>query len=107
MPITIDGRPFNTSDRNRTVFASRVRPFSARYRPAPMPIGSPIAAAMPMRISVPTIALAIPPPGSPTGFGISVKKSSEMALAPSLTRWNRMKMSGSVATTAAVPAPRP
>ena len=28
-----------------------------------------------MRISVPTIAFAIPPPVSPTGFGIFVKKS--------------------------------
>jgi hypothetical protein len=29
----------------------------------------------PVTISVPTIALAIPPPASPTGFGIFVKKS--------------------------------
>jgi len=37
-----------------------------------------------MRISVPTMALAMPPPVSPTGFGIFVKKSQFSAVAPSL-----------------------
>jgi hypothetical protein len=31
--------------------------------------------AIPININVPTIALAIPPPVSPTGFGNFVKKS--------------------------------
>ena len=34
------------------------------------PIGTAISAASPVRISVPTMALAMPPPGSPTGCGI-------------------------------------
>jgi len=48
------------------------------------PIGTAKSAAIPMRISVPTMALAIPPPVSPTGFGILVKKSQFNAPAPSL-----------------------
>ena len=34
-----------------------------------------MADAMPISIRVPTIAFAMPPPLSPTGFGIFVKKS--------------------------------
>ena len=59
--------------------ASFVPPCSARYRPAPMPTGSPISDAIPTRISVPTMAFAIPPPASPTGRGMWVKKPSESA----------------------------
>jgi hypothetical protein len=38
----------------------------------------------PATISVPTMALAIPPPCSPTGFGMCVKKSRLSAPNPSL-----------------------
>jgi hypothetical protein len=86
MPSTIDGSPFNTSARNRTAVASRVPPLSARYNPAPMPIGRPMADAVVMRISVPTIALAMPPRGSPTGTGSRVNRSSEIVLAPFTSR---------------------
>ena len=71
----MDGSPFSTSERKRTVFASFVLPCSAQYSPAPIPIGRPNAAPIVIRISVPTIALARPPPLSPTGFGSFVKKS--------------------------------
>jgi hypothetical protein len=47
------------------------------------------------------IAFAMPPPASPTGCGVCVKKSSEIAPAPAFNRWNRMNSSGSVASTAA------
>ena len=58
---------------------------SARYSPAPMPTGSPIARRDAARASsVPTIALAIPPPVSPAGSGICVKNASSMDDAPCL-----------------------
>ncbi len=75
MPITIEGTPFKTSAVNRTSDPNVLLPYSARYTPAITPTGTANAEATPMRISVPTIALAIPPPVSPTGFGIFVKKS--------------------------------
>jgi hypothetical protein len=82
MPSTIDGRPLSTSARKRTAVASLVAPLSARYSPAPMPIGSPIADAIVIRMRVPTIALAMPPLPSPAGAGILVKKSIDNVLAP-------------------------
>ena len=38
-----------------------------------------------MSVSVPTMAFAMPPPGSPTGFGIFVKKSQLSEEKPCLT----------------------
>ena len=101
MPITIDGSPLRTSDRNRTAFARCVPRFSARYSPAPMPIGRPKPDAARIRTSVPTIALAMPPPSSPGGLGICVKNATLSDDAPTRTRCPRMKISGSVAATAA------
>ncbi len=49
-----------------------------------MPIGTAINDPRPVRISVPTIALAMPPPGSPTGFGMCRKKSRFSDWTPSL-----------------------
>ena len=50
--------------------------------PLKMPTGMARAPPWPTSISVPTIALAMPPPGSPTGFGIFVKKSPVQRLEP-------------------------
>ena len=72
----IDGNPFSTSDRNRTTVASRLPRYSARYSPAPMPTGRPMTHAIPTSTSVPTIALAMPPPVSPGGLGMLVKNDS-------------------------------
>ena len=47
--------------------------------------------------SVPTIALATPPPVSPAGAGIFVKKSSDRLPAPLSSRVPRMNSSGSTA----------
>ena len=49
------------------------------------PIGTAISDPRPTRINVPTIELAIPPPGSPTGLGMWVKKSRLRAEMPWLT----------------------
>ena len=81
--MTIDGTPFSVSAANRTSVANfgpgelgdvdaaddadRNRERARRARSA---------------ISVPTMALAMPPPGSPTGFGICVKKSQFSAWTP-------------------------
>src|SRR4029453_18712299 len=56
---------------------------------------------MPTMISVPTTAWATPPPVSPAGAGVLVKKSSERLPAPLATRLARMKKRGSSATTTA------
>src|SRR5450756_351256 len=50
--------------------------------PAPTPTGTPITEASPSRISVPTIALPMPPPVSPTGLGRLVKNSGFSAEPP-------------------------
>ena len=42
--------------------------------PLMMPMGMARSAPRPDSMSVPTIAFAMPPPGSPTGTGIFVKK---------------------------------
>ena len=47
-----------------------------------MPIGRPIRLAAPTMMSVPTIACATPPPVSPAGAGVLVKKSTERLPAP-------------------------
>ena len=56
---------------------------------------------MPTMSSVPTMACTTPPPVSPAGAGVWVKKSSERLPAPLSTRLSRMKNSGSSATTTA------
>ena len=83
MPMTIDGTPFSTSAANRTVSAKRLPGYSARWMPHMQPIGTAKSAAIATRINVPTMAFAIPPPGSPTGFGICVKNAKFIAPIPS------------------------
>src|SRR5215510_13954995 len=95
--MTIDGTPFNVSAANLTADAKRLPRYSDRYTPLRMPIGTAIAAANPVRISVPTIALAIPPPGSPTGRGLLVKKSTLSDWTPWLTTKNSTNASGTSA----------
>jgi hypothetical protein len=50
-----------------------------------MPTGKLMQDPNPTRIIVPTIAFAKPPPDSPTGLGICVKKSQLMAENPNAT----------------------
>src|SRR3954453_23167145 len=85
MPTTIDGTPLSTSAAKRTTDENFVPGYSERWMPQRQPTGTANAAAIPMRISVPAMALAMPPPLSPTGFGIFVKKSKFSAPNPSLT----------------------
>ena len=54
-----------------------------------MPIGTANSDPSPVKISVPTMALAMPPPVSPTGFGIFVKKSRLSDEMPWLTTKNK------------------
>ena len=49
------------------------------------------------------MALAMPPPGSPTGVGMCVKKSSVSACTPRVTAKKRMKASGTSANSTAMP----
>ncbi len=73
---------------------NRPRPNSARYTPVPTPMGTAKKAPRPTSIKVPTIALAMPPPGSPTGLGMSVKKEIESAGTPLAIRCHTMSASG-------------
>ena len=66
-----------------------------------MPTGNPTTDAMPISISVPRIAFAMPPPDSPTGFGMCVKKPIDNAPAPCFSRYARMTTSGTTASAAA------
>ena len=63
-----------------------------------MPIGRPIRHATPTMSSVPTIAFTMPPPLSPAGSGIWVKKSSERLPGALRDQVTRMKISGRTAT---------
>ena len=101
MPITIEGKPLSTSARKRTVVASIVARFSAKYSPAPTPTGKPTALAMAMRINVPTIAFAMPPPASPGGRCICVKNAKFTEDAPSRMRWMTIRSKGRIAIEAA------
>src|SRR5580658_571466 len=94
-PITIEGTPFSTSAVNRIAFASVVpRPNSARKIPPPIPIGMPIKLANPSSTPEPTMEFAIPPPFSPSGFGIWVKKARFSELAPLISKYPKITTSG-------------
>jgi hypothetical protein len=79
----MEGIPLRTSVRNRNAMAKGFFPYSERYIPVMIPMGRLMQLAKPTRMSVPTIAFANPPPGSPTGFGSSVKNSQFSAENPS------------------------
>src|SRR5947209_11626078 len=68
----------------------------------------PTRAATAMIMAVPTIALAMPPPVSPTGWGIRVKKAQLREPMPRTTTPPRMRKSGASTTrVAATMAPSP
>ena len=50
--------------------------------PAPIPSGTPMRLAMPRITMDPTMAFAMPPPGSPTGFGVCVRNAQLIEPAP-------------------------
>ena len=81
-PMTIDGVPLRTSATKRLTVDSRLPGYSEAKTPAPIPTGIPMRQAVPTMSSVPTIAFATPPPLSPAGAGIFVKKSSDRLPAP-------------------------
>src|SRR5882672_3229812 len=62
------------------------------------PTGTATSAARPMSTRVPRMAFAMPPPGSPTGFGIWVKKSRFTAVSPCRATKNSRKPSGARAS---------
>src|SRR5207247_6891171 len=82
---------------NRTKKPSRPPPYSARYIPAPTPIGTPINAARPTITAVPAIAFATPPPDWPAGTGVLVKNARSMDDAPFATRLPRLRKRASTA----------
>ena len=86
MPMTIDGTPFKNVGREPH---ERGEPVAAVFGQVDAADDADrdgrAATAMPISISVPTMAFAMPPPGSPTGFGIFVKKSQFSEENPCLT----------------------
>src|SRR5208283_4256365 len=69
--------------------------------PEPMPNGSPIRLATAKISPVPTIAFAIPPPTSPGGFGVWVRKARFTEPIPLITRYTKMASSGTSTSTTA------
>jgi hypothetical protein len=49
-----------------------------------------------IKINVPTIALAIPPPSSPIGFGRLKRNSMFKEDKPFFIKWNKIKNNGTV-----------
>src|SRR5580693_6850184 len=74
--------------------------------PAPIPIGTPIRLAINRIKAEPAMALAIPPPASPTGFGVCVRKAQLMDPMPLYTRYPKIAPSGSK-TRITAPTARP
>jgi len=85
MPTTIEGTPFRMSAAKRAARERRFFGYSDRKTAQEIPTGTASAPARPSRISVPIIALAMPPPASPTGFGMLVKNSQLRAGRPRLS----------------------
>ena len=69
MPQVMDGTPFKMSAAKRIAQLNFVPPYSERKTPPSTPTGTPTTAACASKIKVPTMALPMPPPFSPTGFG--------------------------------------
>ncbi len=69
IPITIDGILLRISMHVLKISGTIPFLFSARNIPAIIEIGVAMKKAIPTVMNVPIIALEIPPPSSPTGFG--------------------------------------
>src|ERR1700733_14343459 len=69
--------------------------------PAPMPNGIPIRLARARTTPEPTMAFSMPPPFSPTGTGILVKKSQLSDVTPCFSRSKRIAISGVMTTSVA------
>src|SRR3989442_4679387 len=72
-----------------------------------MPSGSPSRHASPSRISVPAMAFALPPPGSPPGFGRWEKNSTSPAVEPCHSRTPRIRTRGRTTMPAALAVTAP
>src|ERR1700732_3971954 len=99
----MDGTPFSKSVVYRTTNENVLPPNSARYTPASKPTGKPISAANISNFKLPTIALAIPPPVSPTGLGSCVKKFQFNDLPPFQIKYPRIKNKIETTPSAATP----
>ncbi len=85
MPQVMDGTPLRMSAANRIHQFNFVPPYSERNTPPSTPTGTPTTAACASRTNVPTMALAMPPPASPTGLGTWVKNARLIELNPCFT----------------------
>src|SRR5665213_1229757 len=99
----MEGTPLRRSVVYRTTKENADPPNSARYTPPRNPIGTPMQVAISSSLALPTIALAMPPPGSPTGVGSLVKKSTVRLLPPWTNRYPRIKRSVPTATNVHTP----
>src|SRR6202049_1591632 len=67
-------------------------------------MGTPMVLAISKMKAEPAMALAMPPPGSPTGFGVCVRKSQLIEPMPLYTRYPKTAPSGSRTRMTAVAA---
>ena len=100
-PMTIEGKPVNTSFMKPETVDSLEEDHSEKNMPAPTPIGTEIRAAIPTIVNVPTIVLAIPPPEKNGPVGKLVKNPILMADAPRNKTSPNMRISGTTARTTA------
>jgi hypothetical protein len=101
MPTTMEGTPESTSAVKRIASPSRVSPRSARYTPAPTPSGTPMRQAIPTMYKVPAMPFPTPPPVSPTGAGMAVKKLQSSPAIPREITSQSSETSGTSATPSA------
>src|SRR5271154_4054302 len=66
-------------------------------------MGTPISEAANSNFALPTIALAIPPPTSPTGLGSCVKNAQLIDVTPLYTRYPRIRNRIATETNAQTP----
>jgi hypothetical protein len=81
-PMTIEGKPVNTSFVKLEIVDIWEEDHSEKNMPAPTPIGIEIKAAKPTIVNVPAIVLAMPPPDRRGPVGRWVKNPMLMAGAP-------------------------
>ena len=74
-PTTIEGTPVSTSAMKRMIEPIRGLAYSETKMPISRPTGIATTLASETMITVPTIEFLTPPPVSPSGFGVFVKKS--------------------------------
>lgn len=96
-PITMDGKPVNTSFMKLAAVDNLDDDHSEKNMPAPTPIGMEIRAANPTMVNVPIIVFDIPPPENVGPVGRLVKNPMLSEGAPRMITSPKIKIRGTTA----------